>query len=190
MDKEIWKDIKGYEGLYQISNLGRVKSLNYNHTKQEKVLKPKISKTGYSIIHLSKNSNRKYKTIHRLVGETFISNPNNYPLVLHKKAISDGGTNDINNLYWGTNSDNMKDRTRDGHFENPRQGKFGKDNPTCKPIKQYDLNNNFIKEYESITQASMETGIHYSTISQCCKKAKYRKTAGGYIWKYKEKESR
>lgn len=50
MNEEIWKDIKGYEGLYQVSNLGQVKSLNYNHTKQEKILKPKISKTagGYT----------------------------------------------------------------------------------------------------------------------------------------------
>ena len=72
MIKEIWKDIRGYEGLYQVSNLGRVKSLNYNHTKQEKVLKQKISKKGYSIINLSKNSNRKYKMIHRLVGEAVI----------------------------------------------------------------------------------------------------------------------
>ena len=182
--QEIWKDIKGYEGLYQVSNLGRIKSLNYNHTKKEKIMTPTITKKGYMKLHLDNDGKRKYCLVHRLVAETFIENPNNYNMVLHKKSVSNGGTNEATNLYWGNNSDNMKDKTRDGHFKNPRKGKFGKNNPTSKPILQFDKNNNFIKEYESITQANKETNIKCSNISLCCKGIKYRKTAGGFKWRY------
>lgn len=182
--EEIWKDINGYEGLYQVSNFGRVKSLNYNHTKKEEIMTLTPTKRNYMKIHLDKDGKRKYFTIHRLVAQAFIPNPNNYNMVLHKKAVLDGGTNSVDNLYWGNNSDNMKDRTRDGHFVNPRKGKFGKENPTSKSVLQFDLDNNLIKKYESITQASNETNINNTNISQCCKGYKYRKTAGCYIWRY------
>lgn len=184
--KEIWTDIKGYEGLYQVSNLGRIKSLNFNHTQKSQIMKATVTKGGYLKIHLDKNGERKYVVVHRIVAESFIPNNENHPLVLHKIPVSKGGTNEATNLYWGTYSDNMKDRTRDGHFKNPRLNKFGKDNPTCKPIIQCDLNGNKIKEWDSITQASSELNISFTNIAKCCKGGKYRKTAGGYIWKYKD----
>lgn len=81
---EIWKDIEGYEGLYQISNLGNVKSLNYNHTGLEKRLKPQKSNKGYLRIELCKNGKKKKFSIHELVADTFIENPNNLPCVNHK----------------------------------------------------------------------------------------------------------
>ena len=114
MTKEIWKDIQGYEGLYQISNLGRIKSLermiitSNNITKKisEKILKPCLRKNGYYSIVLQKNNKSKYYTIHRLVAKEFIPNPNNLPQVNHK----DGNklNNNINNLEWCTNSDNTQ----------------------------------------------------------------------------------
>lgn len=187
MNKEIWKDIPGYEGLYQASNLGNIKSLNYNHTKQEKIMKQTTTKYGYKKITMfDKNKKRKTKMVHQLIAETFIDNSLKKPFVLHKIAISNGGTNEINNLYWGNNSDNMKDRTKDGHFKNPRLNKKGKDNPTCKPVRQLDLNKKILNEFVSITEASKKTGINYNNIILCCNKYKYRKTAGGYIWEYNE----
>ena len=91
MEKEIWKDVIGYEGLYQISNTGRIKSLEKyvkNHNKllkkSEKILKPQIIKKGYLRIGLSKENVSKKFLIHRLVAETFIPNPNNKPQVNHK----------------------------------------------------------------------------------------------------------
>jgi hypothetical protein len=95
--EEIWKDIEGYNGLYQISTKGRVKSLITN-----RILKPSIKR--YSNVVLCKDNKKKYPTIHRLVATSFISNPNNYPIVMHKD--NNGNNNDVSNLQWGTHSDN------------------------------------------------------------------------------------
>lgn len=104
--KEIWKDIVGYEGLYQVSNLGRVKSLNYGGKIMGVTTLPK----GYLKIGLTKNKIRKYYFIHRLVAETFIPNPNNYPCVNHKDCNT--SNNCINNLEWITHKDNNNYRDR------------------------------------------------------------------------------
>lgn len=126
--KEIWKPIKNYEGYYEISNLGRVKSLIYNNNvtkyKREKILKLSINSNGYEVLRLAKDGVKKMVAVHRLVAETFIPNPHNYPFVLHKIAVSDGGKNDVTNLYWGTQSQNLKDCIRDGHWKNPNYKKM------------------------------------------------------------------
>lgn len=98
--EEIWKYIQGYEGLYQISNLGRVKSLNYNHTKKEKILQYRINERGYKYISLCVNNIRKSFKIHRLVAEAFIPNPHNYPCINHKDE--DKTNNCVDNLEWCT----------------------------------------------------------------------------------------
>lgn len=94
--EEIWKDIKGYEGLYQISNLGRVKSLRFN---KEMIMKIHIPKNNwYPVIHLRKNGVSKTIKIHRIVAQTFILNPNNLPIVNHK---DENKTNNcVDNLEW------------------------------------------------------------------------------------------
>ena len=111
--KEIWKDIKGYEGLYQISNTGKIKSLERykdNHSKKqlvkEKIRKQIISKTGYYTCMLTKNGNLKLFKVHRIVAEAFIPNPNNYPIINH----IDGNklNNNVSNLEWCTRSENQK----------------------------------------------------------------------------------
>ena len=81
---EIWKDIIGYEGRYQVSNLGRVKSLNYNNTNKEKILKPKKENNGYLRVNLSKNGKAKMYSVHRLVAIVYIPNPENKETVNHK----------------------------------------------------------------------------------------------------------
>ena len=107
--KEIWKDIKGYEGLYQVSNLGRIKSLpkwhrnnkNSGYWSKEIILKYGKDKDGYLQVMLTKNKNRRQHKIHRLVAQTFIPNPNNYPVVNHKKEF-EKQNNEVDNLEWCT----------------------------------------------------------------------------------------
>lgn len=82
--EEVWKDIEGYEGLYQVSNLGNVKSLNYQGVSREKILKPFINSDGYKRVMLYKNKTIKRLSVHRLVAQAFIENPNNYSCVNHK----------------------------------------------------------------------------------------------------------
>lgn len=103
---EIWRDIPNYEGLYQISNLGRVKSLNFNKTKIRKTQ----SKKRYITVNLSKDGKTKYYLVHRLVAEAFIPNPNNYPCVNHKDE--NPSNNHVDNLEWCTHEYNMSYGTR------------------------------------------------------------------------------
>ena len=110
--QEIWKDIKGYEGLYQASNFGRIKRLeallpdkNGNkHYNPEKILVPWKHKSGYQLVGLNKYGHRKARLVHRIVAEAFIKNPDNKPQINHK----DGNKNNncVSNLEWSTNSEN------------------------------------------------------------------------------------
>lgn len=110
--QEIWKDVKEYEGLYQVSNYGRVKSISYfNHANKKsyprnKILKPLKNEKGYLRIDLAKNGKSKKVRIHRLVAQTFISNPNNYQEVNHIDGNKQN--NRVDNLEWCTHSYNMK----------------------------------------------------------------------------------
>ena len=103
---EEWKDIKGYEGIYQISNKGRVKSLNYKRTGKEKILKLSSDTNGYKKITLFKNSKRKTYSIHKLVAEAFLPNPDNLPVVNHKDENK--LNNNVENLEWCTQEYNVK----------------------------------------------------------------------------------
>ena len=171
---EIWKDIKGYEGLYQISNFGNVMSLNYNREKRSQVLKTLTDSGGYKYVSLSKRATKTPKLIHRLVAESFIVNPDNRPEVNH--IDGDKSNNRVDNLEWCTPSENVQ------HAE-----KMGLKNNRYKvAIYQYDLNGRFIREWNSISEAANFYGLYGQNISKCCKKK--CKTIGGYIWEYKNKE--
>ena len=119
---EIWKDIEGYEGLYQVSNLGRVKSIygwcGNRFVKRTKILKLKINNKGYTKVYLYKNKKSKMFFVHRLVAMAFVPNPNNLPQVNHK----DGNklNNSIGNLEWCTCSENIKHAYKTGlkHYVN------------------------------------------------------------------------
>ena len=104
--EEIWKDIKGYEGYYQISNLGRVKSLSRKYSPKERILKNQYDKDGYYEIGLTKNKKKQYFRVHRLVAQAFIFNIKNKPQVNHKNGIKDD--NRVENLEWCTNQENEK----------------------------------------------------------------------------------
>ena len=103
--KEIWKPIKDFEGLYEISNLGNIRSLNFNHTKKVRILKQNTNHNGYKYINLCKNSKQKGLRIHRLVAEAFIPNPNNYSQVNH--IDENKSNNKVDNLEWCTCKNNI-----------------------------------------------------------------------------------
>jgi hypothetical protein len=121
-------------------------------------------------VYLYKNKKRKTCQVHRLVAEAFTENPNNLPEVNHKKE--DPTRNYAIDLEWCNHKYNC-------NYGN-RNNKIGK------PILQYDTQGNFIKEWNTIKEASRKLNIEETNISRCCKKEKYRKTAGGYIWRYKD----
>ena len=128
--QEIWKDIKNYEGIYQVSNLGRVRSLtrkvktfNGLRTTKGQLLKPLKTNRNYFRVDLKQNQKDKYISIHRLVAEAFIPNPNNYPVINH--IDGDTSNNKIDNLEWCTQSHNIKEAYRVGRAK-PTSGCFKK----------------------------------------------------------------
>jgi hypothetical protein len=188
--QEIWKDIKNYEGYYQVSNLGRVKSLPKFHKtnnqycsigyySKERILKP--TKKEYARVIL----NKKAYSVHRLVAEAFIPNPNNYPIINHKDGNKQN--NKVNNLEWCTQSHNQKEAYRIGLKKPPMHNlhKTGKLSPSSIPVNQFNKDNVFIKYYDGISEASRQTNILTTCICACCKGR--QKTAGGFIWRYADK---
>lgn len=191
---EIWKDIKGYEGLYQVSNMGRVKSLERvvfrgnGHGKRildEKILKLS-SIHGYLIAFLFNGSKRKNYRVHRLVAQAFIPNPENKPEIDHINTIRTD--NRVENLRWVTKKENilnplsLEHRSGENHC---RWGKFNEKCPTSKPVIQLSLKGKPIKEWSCATEAQRVLGIHQGNICGCCKGRKGYYTAGGYRWMYK-----
>ena len=156
-------------GLYEVSNFGKVKSLKY---KKDKILKPSFDKNGYTSLNLCKNGKISHKTIHRLVAESFIPNPNNYPCVNHKDENPRNNT--VENLEWCTYKYNMNYGTC--------AERRNKNNKIA--VNQYDKTNKFIKKWESAIDIQNEIGINQGSIIACCKNK--LKTAGGYIWQYAE----
>ena len=175
--KEIWKDIKEYEGIYQISNYGRIKSLSRliensnNRITKEKIRKATKDKDGYLCIVLSKDGTNKTCKVHRLVAQTFISNPLNKPTVNHKDGNKQN--NKINNLEWMTDKEQMK------HCKEVLGWK-----PSENRIKRRKVQRSDGKIYNSIKEASIENNVFASNITMCCQNK--CNTIGGYGWCYYE----
>jgi hypothetical protein len=184
MKVEIWKDIVGYEGLYQVSNFGYVKSLErkvpfysgYQKRILKKRIKERILKTticnDYKSVSLLKNGVQKTYFVHRLVAQAFISNPENKPQVNH--IDGNKSNNCVENLEWCTSQENNI-HAWENELNKPHNER---------KINQYDMNGNFIKTWKSITEYLKENNkkIKSSSITNCCK-GRY-KSAYGYIWKY------
>lgn len=191
MKEEVWKDIIGYEGLYQVSNDGRVKSLYREFWSgechrvlkkyPEKIMKTWIDRGGYEYVVLCKVSIAKKIKVHRLVAEAFIPNPENKPQVDHINTIRDD--NRIENLRWATTSENQKNPIS---WERSSNAKKGDKNPMKKRMRQVaqiDMSTNkVIKVWESAVVAAHCLGVDHSNI--------YRSIQGkisnckGFRWVY------
>lgn len=176
--KESWKPIAGFEGLYEVSSLGRVKALNYRQTGREQILKPQKNKYGYLKICLYKDRHQKFAYIHRLVSMAFLPNPKNLPQINHINENKED--NRVENLEWCTTSYNINFGSR-----NERVAKAKTNGKLSKKVYQYDLNDNFIKEWPSAKEIYRQTGYNNGSISNCCKGK--RKTVYGYKWSYVKK---
>ena len=183
--KEEWRDIKGYEGKYQISNLGRVKSLNYKHTKKEKILSNVPDTEGYLLVSLYKSGKKKPFRIHKLVAIHFIPNPNNLPEINHKDE--DKTNNGVSNLEWCSIEYNLNYGTRNKRISEKLKGReFTEEHKKKISEKMKDSKNPKARKVQCITTGRKfgcikEAGEYYKLtssqikhISDCCRgKRKY-----------------
>ena len=203
--EEVFRDIEGYEGLYQVSNLGRVKSLERDYIAgnggirhiEEHYLRQTETYKGYLRVTLLKNGKRSSKQVHRLVAEAFIPNPDNKPQVDHIDGNKQ--SNIASNLRFATNKENSNNpntvsKNRHPHSEEWREkmSKIRKGKaPTkqCiekaqklhfKKVEKYDKSGYLIKTYDSLTEASTCHGISHSALSKAIKRGG---TCCGYYWK-------
>ena len=176
---EIWKEINGYKGLYEISNLGRVKSLSCNTTKKEKVLKNRTGKDYYDVA-LYKNKQPKPKLVHRLMAIEFLPNPENKPCINHIDGNKRNNT--LDNLEWCTHSENMIHSFRTGLQKPQWAGKLGKENKMYKIVEQYTNEGIFIRSFFGGAEASRITGIAQPYISMACRGK--RNSDKNFKWKF------
>ena len=191
LPNEEWKDIKNFEGLYQISNYGRVRRLGYwrkyigknqfttfesEYFVKTHILKVKCDR--YLRVQLYKlNGDYNFLSVHKLVAEHFIPNPDKKPIVDHKNNNTYDST--VNNLQWVTYKENV-----DYSWQRGRERKTGINHKNSKKIGQYGLHGNLSNIYYGSGEASRATGISDVTIRQACRGGYGCKTRGGFIWKY------
>jgi hypothetical protein len=185
---EKWKNIEGYEGIYQISDLGRVRSLdrvikNCKTFSQKKgmLLKPYVHNSGYLRAGLSKEGKMNYYMIHRLVANAFLGKPEDASLVvMHMNDIKTD--NRLENLKWGTPCENSSDAYRKGLTKNPSEGKFNEENHLSKPINQLAMSGHVLRRFPNSYEVNRSLGINQGNIIQVCKGR--RNHAGGFKWAY------
>lgn len=184
MKNEVWKDIPNYEGIYKASNFGRIKmvkrtlidSLGKKINKKEHILKPRTG-NRYYMIALYKNGKREDLLLHRVIAQTFIPNPENKPFVNHKDENCFNNCSD--NLMWCTQKENMNWGTI-----NERMSKNSK---SKRKVNQYDMDGNFIKQWDCMTDFYKSKGLKLKTgIIECCKGR--RQSHMGYKWKYADED--
>jgi len=181
---EIWREVKGFEGLYEVSNCGRVRSLNYGRTGQTRLLKLGKSNKGYLDVCLCKNGKATYKLVHRLVAEAFLENPMNLPEVNHKDEdktsnfvfVDEAGNvvPEKSNLEWISLKDNINYGTG-----NERRAKT-----RSKRVLQFDLDGNLVQEWPSTMEVYRQIGWRCGHISECC--LGKRKSAYSFLWRHAE----
>lgn len=179
-EKEVWKDIFGYEGYYQISNLGRVKSHGRyvkgaygKYWKEGRILKHGKTTNGYDFVYLSVNNNKKNVMVHRIVAETFIPNPEKKETVNHINGNKKD--NRVSNLEWNTYKENNHHAIKTGLVKNRFNHKGSR------PVGQYSENGVLINTYPSLREASRKTGIRHDAIRG---NINHGWKAGGYKWDY------
>lgn len=185
---EIWKDIPGFEGLYQVSSKGNVKSLNYMNKGYAKNLTPKINNKGYKWVDLRKANKSRCMLVHRLVAMAFINNPLKLPIVNHK---DENPLNcEVDNLEWctaGYNNKYSRERHPERFIKKEIKPKRKYANHTNTHINQYTLDGLFIKQWNNFAELKKELNFHGTSIKECCEGK--RKTAYGYIWEFADKNA-
>ena len=173
---EVWKDVVGYEGLYQVSNFGKVRSLAYG---KKRILKQQERQHGYLSVCLygrgGNKRNFRQVSVHRLVAEAFISNPMSLPEVNH--IDENKQNNAATNLEWVTHKENC---STDSMIKRHTERQTLKPN-YHKSVSQYTISGEYIATYYSAREAMRKTGVGYSNI---CSSMKEHRTAGGYYWRY------
>ena len=184
----VWKPVVNYEGLYEVSSDGRIRSL----FRYKKELKPSITGNGYATVELFKNKVGKRLSVHRIVAMAFIPNENNLPEVNH--IDENKLNNNVSNLVWMSKKENMSWGTRtqrqiastDYSTKNRKEIARTNGKKTAKKVMQFSKDEVFLCTYKSGKEASLKTGINHSHIMECCRQK--RKSAGGYIWRYEREE--
>lgn len=172
---EIWVPIKGYEGLYEVSNFGRVRSLNYRHTGQTNVLSPGENKRGYLKVNLWKMGKNNIYSVHRLVAEAFLPNWFDDPVVNH--IDENPSNNNVENLEWCSQQYNTNHGTRNERIsEKMTNGKLSK------KVLQFSKTGELIKEWPSTKEVG-RNGFQQTKVAACCRGE--RKSHKGFIWRYK-----
>ena len=180
---EEWRACKGFEGFYEVSNEGRVRSLAVYNAQRKKVYKRKMpvlkkietTKDGYKRVLLCHYGVHHHCSVHRLVAQAFIPNPDNLPCINHKDEQP--SNNKVSNLEWCTHKYNSNYGTLPQRISK----RMSENHPTAMRVCQYDMDGNFIRSFKSQREAARSLGIRGENISRNIK-GKY-KHAGGYIWK-------
>lgn len=176
-----WRPVAGYEGLYEVSNTGIIRSL----FRYKKELKPQISNSGYETVELFKNKTGKRTLVHRVVAQAFCDRPEGCDEVNHLDEVK--LNNHADNLEWTTRKGNVNygtgiaRRVANTNYANRVIDQTNHIVATSKPIFQYDKSGKFIRTWKSASECHRETGIAISGIRRCARGE--RKTAGGYIFK-------
>lgn len=180
-DNEAWKTIAGFDGLYEVSSEGRVRSL----TRYKKIIKPIITNSGYYQYQLWNNGVCKTGLAHRLVAKAFIPNPDGKPMVNHKDENK--LNNSVDNLEWVTHVENCRYGTaikrRVQHFDYSKRSvnNAGQIAACSKPIAQFTKNGEFVRKWASASECARENGWAVSCIRRNCLGA--RPTAYGFVFK-------
>ena len=181
-ESEIWKDIAGFEGFYKVSDKGRIYSVERKDSRGQRcggrILKPKHSRGGYLMVHLYKNGKMKAKSVHRLVAEAFLPNPNGLPQVNHRDEVKDN--NNVGNLEWCDSKYNINYGTL---LERSAQAQ-------SKKVRAVNVKTGEVLTFNSTREAGRK-GYDQSNVAKACKGA--YNTGGenlyrGYQWSYEKDE--
>lgn len=184
MNIEYWRPVVGYEGLYEVSNKGRVRSLdryikdrngNYTHFLKGRILSQATIRKGYKQVQLSKDGTQTPKRVHRLVAEAFIPNPLNLPQINHKDC--NPSNNSVENLEWcdakyNSNYGDRTEKVKIGNINNPSKSKR---------VNQFDLDGVLLKTWPSLSEAAR---IYSRTIGDAVRGR--QRTSNGFVWRYAE----
>jgi hypothetical protein len=188
LPNEEWRDIDGFDGFYQCSNLGRIKRCKRRRSihgivqiiEKPYIMRQTIRDDGYLAITIQYFGKRELFLVHRVICSTFIDNKVNHKEVNHKDGNK--ANNHIHNLEWVTHSENIKHSYSKLGRISSFSGKIGKLNYNSIPVIKKTKNGIFVERYDSARSAYRETNIDYGHISACC--SGKRKSAGGFIWEY------